>query len=259
MSSSSSSQTLKIGIVGFGTFGQFLANTMMKQGHTLYATSRTDYSQLCLQLGIHFFRDITAFLDADMDVILLCTSISSLSDVVGSMPLNCLKRPTLFVDVLSVKEHPKNLLLRVLPEESDILCTHPMFGPVSGKNGWQNLTFMFDKVRIKDQGCKMVEMSCEEHDKAAAKSQFITHTIGRTLAEMDIKSTPIDTKGFQTLVELKKPVMGCSFDLYSGLYVYNRFARQELENLEHALHKVKETLVQTMEEGQNPERDAGKP
>ncbi|PNY07119.1 arogenate dehydrogenase chloroplastic-like [Trifolium pratense] len=100
----------------------------------------------------------------------------------------------------------------------------------------------------------MVEMSCEEHDKAAAKSQFITHTIGRALAEMDIKNTPIDTKGFQTLVELKKPVMGCSFDLYSGLYVYNRFARQELENLEHALQKVKETLVQTMEEGQNPEK-----
>lgn len=264
---SSSSKNLKIGIVGFGTFGQFLANTMIKQGHTLTATSRTDYSQLCDQMGIHFFRDITAFLDTDMDVILLCTSISSLSEVVGSMPLACLKRPTLFVDVLSVKEHPKNLLLKVLPEESDILCTHPMFGPVSGKNGWQNLTFMFDKVRIKDEitcskflqifaseGCKMVEMSCEEHDKAAAKSQFITHTIGRTLAEMDIKSTPIDTKGFQTLVELKKPVMGCSFDLYSGLFVYNRFARQELENLEHALHKVKEMLVQRMDEGQNPER-----
>ncbi|CAJ2644144.1 unnamed protein product [Trifolium pratense] len=197
--SSSSSQALKIGIVGFGTFGQFLANTMIKQGHTLFATSRTDYSHLCLQMGIHFFRDITAFLDADMDVILLCTSISSLSEVVGSMPLNCLERPTLFVDVLSVKEHPKNLLLRVLPEESDILCTHPMFGPVSGKNGWQNLTFMFDKVRIKDEvtcskflhifeseGCKMVEMSCEEHDKAAAKSQFITHTIGRKNQSWDV-------------------------------------------------------------------------
>jgi len=25
----------------------------------------------------------------------------------------------------------------------------------------------------------MVEMSCEEHDKIAAKSQFLTHTIGR--------------------------------------------------------------------------------
>ncbi|AES74401.1 arogenate dehydrogenase, putative [Medicago truncatula] len=29
-------------------------------------------------------------------------------------------------------------------------------------------------------GCKMLQMSCEEHDKIAAKSQFITHTtIGR--------------------------------------------------------------------------------
>nr|AFK36816.1 unknown [Lotus japonicus] len=189
-SSSSSSQSLKIGIVGFGTFGQFLAKTMIKQGHTLMATSRTDYSQLCHQLGIHFFRDVTAFLDAGMDVILLCTSILSLSEVVGSMPLDRLKRPTLFVDVLSVKEHPKDVLLKVLPEESDILCTHPMFGPVSGKNGWTDLTFMFDKVRIRDEatcfkylqifateGCKMVEMTCEEHDKAAAKSQFITHTI----------------------------------------------------------------------------------
>ncbi|XP_004500528.1 arogenate dehydrogenase 1, chloroplastic-like [Cicer arietinum] len=263
----SSSQSLKIGIVGFGTFGQFLANTMIKQGHTLTATSRSDYSKLCLQMGIRFFRDITSFLDADMDVILLCTSISSLSEVVGSMPLNCLKRPTLFVDVLSVKEHPKNLLLRVLREESDILCTHPMFGKVSGKSGWQNLTFMYEKVRIRDEvtcskflqifaseGCKMVEMSCEEHDKAAAKSQFITHTIGRALAEMDVKPTPIDTKGFQALVQLKEPVMGCSFDLYSGLFMHNRFARQELENLEHALHKVKEMLVQRMNEGQSPER-----
>lgn len=28
----------------------------------------------------------------------------------------------------------------------------------------------------------MVQMTCEEHDKAAAKSQFITHTIGRYVA-----------------------------------------------------------------------------
>nr|5T95_A Chain A, Prephenate dehydrogenase 1 [Glycine max]5T95_B Chain B, Prephenate dehydrogenase 1 [Glycine max] len=256
MSTSSSSQSLKIGIVGFGNFGQFLAKTMIKQGHTLTATSRSDYSELCLQMGIHFFRDVSAFLTADIDVIVLCTSILSLSEVVGSMPLTSLKRPTLFVDVLSVKEHPRELLLRELPEDSDILCTHPMFGPQTAKNGWTDHTFMYDKVRIRDEvicsnfiqifateGCKMVQMSCEEHDRAAAKSQFITHTIGRTLGEMDIQSTPIDTKGFETLVKLKETTMRDSFDLYSGLFVYNRFARQELENLEHALHKVKETLM----------------
>ncbi|KAK7387485.1 hypothetical protein VNO78_28329 [Psophocarpus tetragonolobus] len=262
-----SSQTLKIGIVGFGNFGQFLAKTMIKQGHTLSATSRSDYSDLCFQMGIHFYRDVSEFVSSDLDVILLCTSILSLSEVVGSLPLSSLKRPTLFVDVLSVKEHPRDLLLRVLPEDSDILCTHPMFGPQTAKNGWTDLTFMYDKVRIRDEaicssfvqifaceGCKMVQMSCEEHDKAAAKSQFITHTIGRTLGEMDIKSTPIDTKGFQALVKLKETMMGNSIDLYSGLFVCNRFARQELENLERALYKVKETLLQRMNEDHDQER-----
>ncbi|KAK7305934.1 hypothetical protein VNO77_43847 [Canavalia gladiata] len=267
MSSSASSPSLKIGIVGFGRFGQFLAKTMIKQGHTLTATSRTDYSEVCLQMGIQFFRDVSAFLASDMDVILLSTSILSLSEVVRSMPLTCLKRPTLFVDVLSVKEHPRDLLLRVLPEESDILCTHPMFGPMTAKDGWRDMTFMYEKVRIRDEasctkflqifaseGCKMVEMSCEEHDKAAAKTQFITHTIGRTLGEMDVKPTPIDTKGFQALVQLKETMMRNSFDLYSGIFTHNRFATQELENLEHALYKVKEMLVQRMNEMQDQER-----
>lgn len=32
--------------------------------------------------------------------------------------------------------------------QMDILCTHPMFGPDSGKGSWQGLNFMFEKVRI---------------------------------------------------------------------------------------------------------------
>ena len=30
----------------------------------------------------------------------------------------------------------------------DILCTHPMFGPDSGKDSWKDLNFMYEKVRI---------------------------------------------------------------------------------------------------------------
>ena len=40
---------------------------------------------------------------------------------------------------------------KVLPEESDVLCTHPMFGPESGKDGWNGLSFMFERVRIRDE------------------------------------------------------------------------------------------------------------
>lgn len=141
-----------------------------------------------------------------------------------------------------------------------------MFGPESGKNGWRDLTLVYDRVRIRNrelcssflhifetevfiflliliwfvilttdwleccyQGCNMVEMTCEEHDKLAAKSQFLTHTIGRylffflysllkyrklpwgviskgwfcrVLAEMEVESTPVNTKGFESLIQL---------------------------------------------------------
>ncbi|PON83257.1 Prephenate dehydrogenase/arogenate dehydrogenase [Trema orientale] len=256
---SSSSTNLKIGIVGFGPFAQFLAKTIIKQGHILSATSRTDYSDLCVNLGVSFFRNTEAFLEADNDVVLICTSILSSSEVLKSLPFQCLKRPTLFVDVLSVKEYPKNLLLQVLPEESDVLCIHPMFGPESGKNGWKGLTCVFERVRIRNEatcssflrifeseGCRMLEISCEEHDKMAAKSQFLTHTIGRVLSEMAIESTPINTKGFETLIQLKENTVKDSFDLYSGLFIRNRFAKQELENLELAIKKVKQKLLDRM-------------
>ncbi|KAK6786533.1 hypothetical protein RDI58_015058 [Solanum bulbocastanum] len=267
MSSSSSSQPkpLRIGIIGFGPFAQFLAKTMMKQGHFIRVTSRSDYSELCANLGILFFRDIGAFLESDNEVIMISTSILSLSRVVEPIPFNCLKRPTLFVDVLSVKEHPKDVLLRIMPEECDLLCTHPMFGPESGKDGWANLTFMYDMVRIRDQslcssflhifsseGCKMLEMTCEEHDRLAAQSQFLTHTIGRILSEMGVEPTPIDTKGFQKLVQVKESSVKDSFDLFSGLFIYNRFARQQMKNLEVALEKTKEKLQERSKELQDP-------
>lgn len=41
---------------------------------------------------------------------------------------------------------------QVLPPEFGIVCTHPMFGPESGKNGWASLPFVYDKVRIADNG-----------------------------------------------------------------------------------------------------------
>lgn len=60
-----------------------------------------------------FLRDMCKFLEYGNDVILICTSILSLSKVVESLPFHCLKRPTLFADVLSVKEYPRNVLLKV--------------------------------------------------------------------------------------------------------------------------------------------------
>jgi len=183
------------------------------------ATSRQDYSEAAAAIGVEFFADVDDFCEEHPDVVVLATSILSLEAVVRSLPVQRLRRNTLFVDVLSVKEFPKRLLLSLLPAEVwcifpsadtvcfttvafqhkcrtradypcalpvwycilarslnsgyrcmadrdtscsraavvnqsvlmlqvDILCTHPMFGPDSGRGSWANLNLMYERVRI---------------------------------------------------------------------------------------------------------------
>ncbi|KAL2641608.1 hypothetical protein R1flu_009195 [Riccia fluitans] len=249
---------LKVGIVGFGNFGQFLAERIVKQGHIVLAHSRSDYHAAARKLGVTYFRDPDDFCEEHPEVVILCTSILSTEHVLSSLPIQRLKRNTLFVDVLSVKEFPRNLFLQVLPKEFDVLCTHPMFGPESGKGSWEGLPFVYDKVRVSDgprlercnkflkifesEGCRMVEMSCEEHDIHAAGSQFITHTVGRVLGSLGLESTPINTKGYESLLRLVENTSSDSFDLYYGLFLYNQNATQELQNLESAFDTVKSQL-----------------
>lgn len=250
---------LKIAIVGFGNFGQFLAKTLVRQGHTVLAYSRADYSDVAQKMGVSYFTDADDLCEEHPEVILLCTSILSTEEVLKSLPVQRLKRSTLFVDVLSVKEFPRNLFLQYLPADFDILCTHPMFGPESGKNGWNSLAFVFDKVRVGSdekrvsrcdrfldifarEGCRMVEMSCAEHDWHAAGSQFITHTMGRVLEKLGMDSTPINTKGYETLLNLVENTAGDSFDLYYGLFMYNVNAMEQLERLDLAFESLKKQL-----------------
>ena len=172
------------------------------------------------------------------DIVILATSILSTASVLAALPVARLKRSTLVVDVLSVKEFPKRALLARLPPSFDILCTHPMFGPDSGAGSWDGLAFVYDKVRVgksssrtrradallsffRNQGCRMVEMACEEHDRLAAGTQFLTHTVGRVLGGMGVEETAIDTRGYQSLLSLVANTANDSFDLYYGLFMYN--------------------------------------
>jgi arogenate dehydrogenase (NADP+) len=68
----------------------------------------------------------------------------------------------------------------------------------------------------------MVEMSCEQHDEQAANTQFITHTVGRVLGQMNVQSTSINTKGYESLLNLVQNTSNDSFDLYYGLFMYNQ-------------------------------------
>lgn len=320
------SRPLTIGVVGFGRFGQFIAQTFTKHGRVV-ATSRSDYTELADSMGItyHKLSDLPAFLDEDLDVIVLATSIVSFEGTVSNLAphlqnyiekrKDTLTAGPLIVDVLSVKEHPRQVMLQLLPKECDILCTHPMFGPDSGKHGWTGLTFVFERTRIdqmlldpsaktksthhalaskskdntknnnnnsdnsdlsdgndeelvdqsglvhsihenseahiegmdrmerflsiwEEEGCRMVQMSCKDHDTNAANSQFITHLMGRILGEQGLAATPIDTKGFESVLKLIDSTTADSFDLFYGLYKYNQNSMNIIVKLRDSMDGV---------------------
>lgn len=305
------SKPLTIGIIGFGRFGQFIARTFAKHGRVV-VTSRSDYTDVADAMGAKYvpLNDPTSFLQEELDVVILATSIVSFESTVGTL-VPTLKRyiengnkGPLVVDVLSVKEHARRIMLEQLPEECDILCTHPMFGPDSGKNGWHNLNFVYEKTRVdkvvfdptdgdgtvsyesgdggknlhqetfrdnsgalhsiheddeahieamdrierflsiwEEEGCRMVPMSCKSHDEYAANSQFITHLMGRILGAQGLSKTPIDTKGFESVLKLIDSTTADSFDLFYGLYKYNqKNSLHTIKQLQAAMEDVVDNL-----------------
>ena len=89
----------------------------------------------------------------------------------------------------------------------------------------------------------MIEMTSEQHDQYAASSQFITHLTGRVLWQQNLVPTPIDTKGFQTVLNLVENTCKDSFDLFFGLYYYNSYASSQLQNIREALSQVERQLA----------------
>lgn len=85
-------------------------------------------------------------------------------------------------------------------------------------------------------------MTCEKHDEWAASSQFLTHTMGRLLNELEIKSTPINTRGFEALLAVEQNTCKDSMDLYAGLYEFNPEAPAQLDRIEAAVVSLRRLL-----------------
>lgn len=254
----------RVGLIGFGTFGQFLAKKLVLS-YEVYATNRSNQSAAAGNMGVIWCESIEMLMEQRVEIIILAVSILSFEQQLRRLA-DCIQKrgeassgSVLVVDVLSVKVHAKTSMLAILPESCDILCTHPMFGPESGKHGWTGLPFVFERVRLynarrcedhlqwwRDQGVRMVDMACDLHDDLAAGSQFVTHFTGRLLSQLAMRSTPINTKGYEALLQLVDGTCKDSFDLFFALYKFNPHSEEQLNAIEDAMHTVSSKLRESM-------------
>ena len=104
----------------------------------------------------------------------------------------------LVVDVGSVKMKPAKLMKQILPRRMDIVGTHPLFGPQSGKKGVKNLNIVVCNVRGKRAPCVCARFCSklglrvfaatakQEHDRELAYVQGLTHLLAKVVVALKL-------------------------------------------------------------------------
>ena len=105
-----------------------------------------------------------------------------------------------------------------------------------------NQDFKFWKRFFTDQGIKVMEMTPDQHDQMAAKTQGVTHFLGRMLKEYGIRKTQIDTQGFRNLLDLVDQTCNDTWELYSDLQLFNPYTETMIKKLKSATDSLDNQL-----------------
>ncbi len=170
-------------------------------------------------------------------VILLSVPISSISPICRRIaPL--LGEGQTVIDTCSVKSRPVQWMVDNLPANVEILGTHPLFGPDSGKDGIGGLKIAVCPVRIAPErfreiwgflqrlGLVVIEATPEEHDRQIALSQAIFHLIAQAMGRLDWGAKPISTPGPDAFYRLVKTVQKDTSRLFRDMERENPYAAE---------------------------------
>lgn len=225
----------KVSIIGFGRFGKTLYRLLKEDFEiTLY-----DKDQIKNFAELDKNTTITKSLNKvyQSEIIFYCIPISSFEAVIYQHK-KYFKDSHRLIDALSVKMHPAKVFKKYLQNTNvQALLTHPMFGPDSSKEGFENLPLIMDKFMIDDENFRfwkeyfkskklqVIEMSAKEHDRMAASSQGLTHFIGRLLDAYHFKKTPIDSLGTKKLLAIVEQTCNDTWQLFTDLQHYNPYTK----------------------------------
>ena len=236
---------MTIGIIGFSRFGQLLAKILKPYGQIL-VYNRSDKSQDAKNLGVEY---VSLEKVCECDWIILAVAISATEMMIKKIaPL--VKKGSLVMDVCSVKVLPAKWLQAYLPQEVELLATHPMFGPDSAKEGTSGLQWVICPLRIgsgrlgevkevmRGLDVNVIETTPEDHDQQTAISLALVHFIGRGLAEFGFKDQPIKTLGFERLLKVNETVTNDSWQLFLDMQNFNPYTEKIRQKFIKSLKNV---------------------
>jgi prephenate dehydrogenase len=216
---------LKVGIIGKGQFTNFIVPHLEK------------YFQIEIfdRSGVNNFPSPGE--GSELDYLIFSVPLSSIEDVCKKIS-GKVSEKTIILDVTSVKVEP----LRILKQyflNNQILGTHPIFGPQSGKNGIDGLPIVLSNVSLEQDKyekvktflseilkLKVIEKTPGAHDREMGQVHGLSHFIGRALATMEIQEYETATKGYKNLIQLKETVGNDSWELYKTIQNGSEYTKE---------------------------------
>ena len=220
----------EIGIIGFGQFGQFMARHLAPFFETAVCDT-ADLKPEAEKIGVGWSDFETV---AGRKIVIFAVPLKSFETVLRrAVPF--LRENALCFDVCSVKIEPLRLMCEILPETVEIVGTHPLFGPQSGREGIAGLRVALCPLRTKNAGkiktflaedlkLKVLEKSPEEHDREMAHVQALTHFVARALDELHVVDSDLATVSYEELMRAARLVSEDSWELFRTIQQGNPFA-----------------------------------
>jgi prephenate dehydrogenase/prephenate dehydratase len=251
----------QVGVIGLGRFGAFWA-ARLSQDFSVLATDIDASKADQTELEQVTFTDLKTLCES-CSTLFICTPISLLHPLLTEIK-EWVRPGTTLIDTCSVKSEPARHMQTVFADgEVELIASHPMLGPDSGKESWKDLPIAVWPLNPEHsrryaqwnswfvaQGLKLLEISPDEHDRMAAYGQGVTHFIGRVLDELNLQATPLDSRGTKILRMLTEQTSNDSWELFQDLQVRNPYTRDMRLELENALNKVYDRLIPDQVSGQ---------
>lgn len=219
-----------VGLVGFGRFGR-----LVYQHLAPHLTLKVYDREIGRLEGLNEAADLPSTVDSQL--IILSVPISSIREACRQIAPG-LRPGQVVLDTCSVKIKPLEWMLDILPEETGIVGTHPLFGPDSAKEGIGGLKVAVCPVRVKGEIYRqivtflrslqlvVIETTAQEHDLQIARSQAIFHLIAQALKGLDWGNQAISTPGPEQFGRLIETVQRDTEQLFLDMTRENPFAEQ---------------------------------
>ena len=233
----------RVSIIGFGRFGAML-HSLLSKGFEVdvfdkNSIDNSDVNEVSLEDALQ------------NETIFIAVPIRDFENLVKDISKKISSGKTV-IDVCSVKVFPKKVMLNNLSTGTDIIATHPLFGPDSLKDSGSVMTMesvrntfgRYDvwKNYFESQHILIEEISAEEHDLMAARSQGLTHFVGRVIDDFGTNQTRIDTEGYKALHKLVNQTCNDTWELFEDIQNFNPFTEKMISELNESFEKISEII-----------------